>query len=63
MDALRDLPDSVIKDEASWKAWYDQEAPERAPFPAYEGKLSKFEQMCVVKVRPHIGLPLLMSTN
>ena len=29
---------------------YDAEAPERAPVPAYEERLSKFERMCIVKV-------------
>lgn len=51
MDALRNIVDSVIKDESAWKAWYDQEAPEKAPIPEYEGRLTKFERMCVVKVR------------
>ena len=32
---------------------YDAEAPERAPVPAYEERLSKFERMCIVKVRRH----------
>ena len=50
IDALRNISDSVVKDEASWRAWYDQEAPERAPMPEYEGKISKFERMCIVKV-------------
>ena len=51
VDSFRDLPEYVIKDEALWKTWYDQEAPERATLPNYEGKLSKFEQMCLVKVK------------
>ena len=51
VDALRDLPDAVMREEGGWRAWYDQEAPERAPMPEYEGRLSKFERMCVVKVR------------
>lgn len=50
IDSLRDMPDSVIKDEPAWKAWYDQEAPERSDIPGYEGRLSKFDKMCVVKV-------------
>ena len=50
IDALRNISDSVVKDEAAWRAWYDQEAPERAPIPEYEGRLTKFERMCVVKV-------------
>ena len=50
VDALRNITDSVVKDEASWRAWYDQEAPERSPMPEYETKLTKFERMTVVKV-------------
>ena len=52
VDALRELPDAVMREEAAWRTWYDQEAPERAPMPEYEGRLSKFERMCVVKVNP-----------
>ena len=55
VDALRDLPDAVMREEAAWRAWYDQEAPERAPMPEYEGRLSKFERMCVVKVGPRLS--------
>ena len=50
IDALRNISDVVVKDEAQWRAWYDQEAPERSPMPEYEGRLTKFERMCVVKV-------------
>jgi len=50
IDSLRDMPDSVIKEEGAWKAWYDQEAPERSDIPGYQGRLSKFDRMCVVKV-------------
>lgn len=50
IDALRDLPDAVIRNEAAWRAWYDLEALERSPMPNYEGQLASFERMCVVKV-------------
>lgn len=52
IDALRNITDSVVKGEAAWRAWYDQEAPEQAPMPEYETRLTKFERMCVVKVNP-----------
>lgn len=51
MDAFRDVCDSVARSDAAWRAWYDTEAPERAPVPAYEERLSKFERMCIVRVR------------
>ena len=51
MDAFRDVCDSVFRNDHSWRHWYDQEAPERAAVPDYEQRLSKFERMCIVKVR------------
>ena len=50
LDALRDLPESVARNEAAWHAWYDQEAPEHTPIPGYETRLTKFECICLVKV-------------
>ena len=52
MDSLRDLPDSVVRNDAAWHAWYDNEAPERAVIPDFQTRISKFARMCVVKVRP-----------
>eukprot|EP00879_Flechtneria_rotunda_P016890 GHRR01017680.1.p2 GENE.GHRR01017680.1~~GHRR01017680.1.p2 ORF type:complete len:364 (+),score=128.91 GHRR01017680.1:649-1740(+) len=49
MDAFRDIPDSVFRNDGLWRQWYDQEAPEMAKVPDYEDRLSKFERMCVVK--------------
>ncbi|KAJ9508838.1 hypothetical protein QJQ45_028152, partial [Haematococcus lacustris] len=49
MDAFRDIPDSVFRNDGLWRQWYDQEAPETAKVPDYEDRLSKFERMCVVK--------------
>lgn len=51
MDAFRDLADAVVRGDAAWRAWYDAEAPERAPVPGYEERLSKFERTCIVKAR------------
>lgn len=52
MDAFRDVADAVARGDAGWRSWYDTEAPERAPVPAYEEQLSKFERMCIVKACP-----------
>jgi hypothetical protein len=30
MDAFRDIPDSVFRNDGLWRQWYDQEAPEMA---------------------------------
>ena len=52
MDSLRDLPDSVVRNDAAWHAWYDNEAPERAVIPDFQTRVTKFARMCVVKVGP-----------
>ncbi|CAL8466541.1 g6077 [Coccomyxa elongata] len=49
MGAFRDIIDSVTRAEGLWRRWYDAEAPERAPVPEYEERLSKFERMCIVR--------------
>eukprot|EP00798_Chlamydomonas_sp_ICE-L_P031303 gene31303-6451_t len=49
MEAFRDVPDSVFRNDGLWRQWYDQEAPEQAKVPDYEDRLTKFERMCVVK--------------
>lgn len=30
MEAFRDIPDSVFRNDGLWRQWYDQEAPEMA---------------------------------
>lgn len=49
LDAFRDLPDSLARSDASWRGWYDAEAPEALPVPDFETRLSKFERMCIVR--------------
>ena len=49
LDAFRDLPESVARSDAAWRAWYDAEAPEALAIPDFETRLSKFERMCVVR--------------
>lgn len=49
VEAFRDLPDSVFRNDALWRAWYDREAPEAARVPDYEDRLSRFERVCLVK--------------
>ena len=61
MDAFRDLADAVVRGDAAWRAWYDAEAPERAPVPGYEERLSKFERTCIVKAR--CSTPMLRNLS
>ena len=49
-DALRDLPDSVTRNDSAWRSWYDNEAPERTPIPDFQTRITKFTRMCIVKV-------------
>lgn len=35
MDAFRDVPDSVFRNDGLWRQWYDQEAPEMAKVRAF----------------------------
>ncbi|GBG77441.1 hypothetical protein CBR_g23890 [Chara braunii] len=46
---FQDLVDSLIRNDAAWKQWYDQEAPEASKVPDYEDRLSKFDKMLLVK--------------
>ena len=62
MDAFRGLADAVVRGDAAWRAWYDQEAPERAPVPEYDQRLTKFQRMCIVKVPP-AALRLTLTYN
>ncbi len=51
MNAFKDLPESVTRAEVAWRHWYDAEAPERTAIPTLEDKISKFQRMCIVRVR------------
>jgi len=46
---LRDLPDNLERYNDGWRAWYDHDAPETQPFPDYNERLDKFEQMLLVR--------------
>ena len=49
--AAADLTDGLVRVEPMWKAWYEAPEPERAPLPELEGKVNRFQRVCVVKVR------------
>ncbi|KAJ1633354.1 dynein heavy chain and region D6 of dynein motor-domain-containing protein [Pavlovales sp. CCMP2436] len=46
---LRDLPDSVARNEQLWRHWYDEDAPEQAKIPEYDDRLTLFEKLLVVR--------------
>jgi len=46
---LRDLPDSVARNDQLWKHWYDEDAPEETKIPEYDDRLSLFEKLLVVR--------------
>lgn len=47
--AFNDLPDSVARDDAAWRSWYDLEAPEAAPLPHYGARLTGLQRVCLVR--------------
>jgi dynein heavy chain len=46
---LRDLPDNFERYNDAWRAWYDHDAPETQPFPDYNERLDRFEQMLLIR--------------
>jgi hypothetical protein len=50
MEVFKDVMDSLTRNEAAWRAWYDAEAPCQTAIPEYENRLNKFQRMCIVKV-------------
>lgn len=48
MDAFRDIPDSVFRNDGLWRQWYDQEAPEMAKVRTsafYEAKMQCWKEV------------------
>lgn len=47
---LTEVADDIAADGASWKAYYEQEAPESAPLPnGYSSRLSQFEVLLLLR--------------
>ncbi|KAG8468097.1 hypothetical protein KFE25_007149 [Diacronema lutheri] len=46
---LRDLPDSLARNDQLWRHWYDEDAPEAAKIPEYDERLSLFEKLLIVR--------------
>jgi dynein heavy chain len=49
VQSVRDVCDSVERNSALWKAWYDEDAPEQSKVPEYGDRLSRFEKLLVVR--------------
>ena len=46
---FNDLPDVLSHNIDKWKAWYDLESPETSPIPDYEGRMSTFQRLALVR--------------
>eukprot|EP00899_Mesostigma_viride_P009796 jgi/Mesvir1/18818/Mv04309-RA.2 len=46
---FHDLGESVFRNDALWRQWYDQEAPEYTRVPDFEDRLRKFDKMVLVR--------------
>jgi len=47
---FRDLPDSIARNDAMWKHWYDEDAPELCPIPDFEDRIeSYFDKLLLVR--------------
>ena len=54
MDLFRDLPDIIAKNEKLWRAYFEDEQPEKLEIPVLEERLEsaengKFYKMCIVR--------------
>ena len=47
---FRDLPDSIARNDALWKHWYDEDAPEATRIPDFEDRIDNaFDKMLLVR--------------
>lgn len=46
---LQSITNDVAKNEAKWKAWFDQEAPEMSPIPCGYDECDPFKQMLIIR--------------
>jgi dynein heavy chain, axonemal len=46
---LGDVTESVFRNEALWRQWYDQEAPEQQKIPEFDANLTKFQRLLVIR--------------
>eukprot|EP00118_Oscarella_pearsei_P005341 m.24505 g.24505 ORF g.24505 m.24505 type:complete len:2538 (+) comp28630_c0_seq1:2-7615(+) len=49
-DAFGSLPDDIERNEKAWKVWFDQDAPETAPYPGrYRDGLTDIQQLLLLR--------------
>ena len=47
---FRDLPDAITRNDAMWKHWYDEDAPESARIPDFEDRIETyFDKLLLVR--------------
>merc|ERR1719487_3056584 len=47
---FRDLPDAIMRNDAMWKHWYDEDAPEAARIPDFEDRIdSYFDKLLLMR--------------
>lgn len=46
---LSDIVESVYRNEALWRQWYDQEAPEQNKIPEFDASLTRFQRLLVIR--------------
>lgn len=51
IEAFRNFPEMLVKNESMWKNWYELEAPEAKAFPdAFDQRLTRFQRLLVVSI-------------
>lgn len=46
---FKDVTNTILGNPDAWQEWYDYEDPEVQPIPDYEGRLSPFQKLCLVR--------------
>ena len=46
---FRELPDSIVRNEALWKHWYDSDTPEDQKVPDFHERCSDFDRLLLVR--------------
>jgi len=46
---FKELPDSIARNDAAWKQWYDHETPETCPIPDFDDRADALHKMLVVR--------------
>ena len=46
---FRDITNTIIGNSEAWHDWYDFEDPEVQPIPDFQGRISVFQKLCLVR--------------